>query len=188
MLGMRYALKLRQFPMHPTYPYVFSRGILDLFDGRSERLSPFCTRMKGLFDKCGLPLRGVRRASVVSTPPWEHARPTIDLALADVRKNDIPPYEARCRAMQHISTYADHAALYTDGSRTSEGVGCAFVAGRDIRSFSLPANASVFSAELLAIDKALCFIEVGNEALHLILTDSMSRLLALRSFNPTDPL
>ena len=28
MLGMRYALKLRQFPTHPTYPYVFSRGIL----------------------------------------------------------------------------------------------------------------------------------------------------------------
>ena len=61
-----------------------------------------------------------------------------------------------------------------DGSKTSEGVGCAFAAGRDTGSFSLPASASVFSAELLVIDKALCFIEVGDEALHLILTDSLS--------------
>ena len=78
--------------------------------------------------------------------------------------------------------------MYADGSKTSDGVGCAFVAGRDTRSFSLPASATVFSAELLAIDEALCFIEVGDEDLHLILTDSLSSLLALRSFNPTDPL
>ena len=32
------------------------------------------------------------------------------------------------------------------------------------------------------------FIEVSDEALHLILTDSMSSLLALRSFNPSDSL
>ena len=76
----------------------------------------------------------------------------------------------------------------TDGSKTSDGVGCAFVAGRDTRSFSLPASATVFSAELLVIDKALCFIEVGDEDLHLILTDCLSSLLALISFNPTDPL
>ena len=84
--------------------------------------------------------------------------------------------------MQHIATYDGRAVVYTDGSKTSDGVGCAFVAGGDTRSFSLPASASVFSAELTAIDKALCFIEVCDEALHLILTDSMSNLLAIRRF------
>ena len=188
MLGMRYALKLRQFTTHPTYPYVFSRGILALFDGRSQRLAPFCTRMKGLFEKCDLAPRGVRRASVASSPPWQQVRPFIDLTLTEARKGDVPPYEARCRTMQHISSYEGCATVYTDGSKTREGVGCAFVAGRDTRSFSLPASASVFSAELVAIDKALSFIEVSNEALYLILTDSLSSLLALRSFNPGDPL
>ena len=90
--------------------------------------------------------------------------------------------------MEHIASYDSRSTVYTDGSKTSEGVGCAFVTDRDTRSFSLPANASVFSAELIAIDKALCFIEVCDEALHLILTDSMSSLLALRSFNPSDSL
>ena len=187
-LGMRYALKLRQFPMHPTYPYVFSRGLLALFDGKSERSAPFCIRMRDLFERCSLPLQGIRQANVVSSPPWENVRPLIDLTLADGRKNDVPPYEARSRTLEHISSYEDRSSVYTDGSKTSEGVGCAFVSGRDTRSFSLPASASVFSAELLAIDKALCFIEVGDEALHLILTDSLSSLLALGRFNPIDPL
>ena len=78
--------------------------------------------------------------------------------------------------------------MYTNGSKSCDGLGCAFVTGRDTRSFSLPASASVFSAELLAIDEALCFIEGGIEALHLIFTDSLTRLWALRSFNPSDPL
>ena len=43
------------------------------------------------------------------------------------------------------------------------GVGCAFVSGRDVRSFSLPQHCPVFSSELLAISKVLCFIEVGDE-------------------------
>ena len=187
-LGMRYALKLRQFPMHPTYPYVFSRGLLALFDRKPQKLAPFCIRMRDLFGRCNLPLHGIRQASVVSAPPWKNVRPLIDLSLSDGRKDDVPPYEARSRTMEHISSYEDRASVYTDGSKTSDGVGCAFVAGRDTRSFSLPASATVFSAELLAIDKALCFIEVGDEDLHLILTDSLSSLLALRSFNPTDPL
>ena len=39
----------------------------------------------------------------------------------------------------------------------------------------------------MAISKALCFIEVGPEVSHLILTDSLSSLLALRSFYPKHP-
>ena len=141
--------------MHPTYPYVFSRDILDLLNGRSQGLAPFCTRMKGLVEKCDLrcevfdgrvlrPLhRGTRSSSYRPDP-------------ADARKSDVPPYEARCRTMQHISSYEDGATVYTDGSKTREGVGCAFVTGRDTRSFSLPASASVFSTEILVIDKTLC--------------------------------
>ena len=188
MLGMRYALKLRQLPTHPTYDYVFSRGILSLFDGRSQRSAPFCTRIRDLFASSGLPLRGVRRLHVASSPPWEQTRPVIDLSLADVKKGDILPYEAQSRAMEHIATYQGRTLVFTDGSKTKDGVGCAFVAGPATRSFSLPGNTSVFSSELVAIAKALCFIEVSDEDMHLILTDSLSSLLALRTFNPGNPL
>ena len=46
----------------------------------------------------------------------------------------------------------------------------------------------MFSSELIAIFKALCFIEVCDGASHLILSDSLSSLLALREFYPDNPL
>ena len=54
--------------------------------------------------------------------------------------------------------------------------------------FSLPEHSSVFSAELVAIDKALRFIEVSDDTEHVILADSLSSLLALRAFLPSNPL
>ena len=53
-----------------------------------------------------------------------------------------------------------------------EWVGCAFFSRLDTRSFSLPERISVFSSSLAAINKAFWFIEVSDEALHLILSDS----------------
>ena len=187
MLGMRYALKLRQFPTHPAYPYVFSRDILSLFEGRTHRSMPFCQRMKGLFARGGLAPRDVMRISPPPSPPWHSVQPQVDLSLADVRKGDIPPSELRCRALELIASYRGRTRTFTDGSKTNDGVGCAFVAGRDTRSFSLPVHSSVFTSELVAISKALCFIEVSSGASHLILTDSLSSLLALRSFYPNHP-
>ena len=119
----------------------------------------------------------------------EERRPTqIDISLSDVRKTDLLPEELRSRAIEHLSRYHGSTLTFTDGSKTEEGVGCAFVCGRDTRSFSLPEHSSVFSAELVAIDKALRFIEVSDDTEHVILTDSLSSLLALRAFHPSNPL
>ena len=108
------------------------------------------------------------------------------MSLADGRKADALPHELCSRAAQLISSF-ESTHMYTDGSKSSDGVGCAFVSGRDTRSFSLPANASVFTAELVAILKALCFIEVSGDAPFIIFTDSLSSLLALMSFYPRHP-
>ena len=188
MLGARYALKLRQFPDHPTYPYVFSRSLLSLFRDSARKYTPFCSRILDLVERSGVRMSDIMRVGTMAEPPWETICPQIDLSLANIRKGDITPIESRCRAIEHLSSYEGHTLTFTDGSKTREGVGSAFVCGQDTRSFSVPEHSSVFSSELVAIIKALCFIEVSNEALHLILTDSLSSLLALRSFYPMHPL
>ena len=49
LLSMRYACKLRQFPNHPTYPYVFSRHVLAVFESNATmRAVPFCVRVRSL--------------------------------------------------------------------------------------------------------------------------------------------
>lgn len=188
MLGMRYALKIRQFPMHPTYPYVFSPGIVSLFEGLSQRSAPFCSRMQDLFANSDVSLHGVMRVDTMSSPPWKAACPQIDISLTDVRKGELLPIELRSRALEYMSKYEGFTLTYTDGSKTLEGVGCAFVSGTNTRSFSLPKQCSVFSSELVAISKALSFIEVCHKADHLVLSDSLSSLLAIRCFCPSSPL
>ena len=113
--------------------------------------------------------------------------PGVDLALCSVRKRDLPPSESKSRAIEHLSSYEGYVLTFTDGSKTGEGVGSAFVIGSDTRSFSLPRYSSVFTSELVAISKALCFIEVSAATSYLILTDSLSSLLALRAFYPSNP-
>ena len=149
---------------------------------------PFCQRVQILFAKSDVSLSDVARADSTCPPPWKNVPPKIDLSLSDVRKGDLPASESKSRAMEHISSYEGYILTFTDGSKTREGVGSAFVSGCDIRSFSLPKHSSVFTSELVAISKALSFIEVGNDASHLILSDSLSSLLALRAFNPSNPL
>ena len=46
----------------------------------------------------------------------------------------------------------------------------------------------MFTSELVAISKGLCIIEVSNATRHVILSDSLSSLLALRTFIPCNPL
>ena len=97
-----------------------------------------------------------------------------------LKKGSIPDEAFRAEALKHIASFTNHTITYTDGSKTSDGVVCAFVCGDTTRSFTLPRNASVFTSELLAMVKALSFIEVGGE--DKILTDSLSCPLALRDF------
>ena len=155
LLGMRYALKLRQFPEHPAYPYVFSQGFLSLFEGTTHSSTPFCLRIQDLFARSDLPPRGVRRLDTMTSPPWKSVCPEIDISLSDVKKAELSPTESNARALEHLSAYQGWTLTFTDGSKTEEGVGCAFVSGRNTRSFSLPKHATVFSSELIAIAKAL---------------------------------
>ena len=144
--------------------------------------------MKELFSIADIALRNVRRTWAAPPPPWKSVSPQVDLSLSAVPKGKLLPAEARVRALEHLASYDGFIPVFTDGSKTPEGAGCSFVAGDDTRSFSLPSFASVFSSELVAIEKALCFIEVSDGPFYLILSDSLSSLLALRSFNPADPI
>ena len=57
MLGMRFTLKLRQFPAHPAYPYVLSPDILALMEALKG--PPHSIQEWDLLGQCGTPLRGV---------------------------------------------------------------------------------------------------------------------------------
>jgi ribonuclease HI len=83
---------------------------------------------------------------------------------------------------QQMAKYDDFVPFYTDGSKTEEGVGCSAVVWYKKMKRRLPAQTSVYSAEATAI------YDAGKEELidwekHLILTDSLSTILAIQNNN-----
>lgn len=192
LLGMRYAVKLCQFPSHPTYEAVFGRSTLSVFrnSGREtrSRCEPLCLRVKRLFADSGVEPRNVKRDECPQVPPWQLLLPSIDTSLSEMTKGETIPEVFKARALQHLSSYDQHTTVFTDGSKSEDGVGCAFVLGDTSRAFTLPKHASVFTSELVAIIKALCYIEVDNGNSYLILSDSLSSLIALRMLYPSNAL
>jgi len=78
--------------------------------------------------------------------------------------------------------------IYTDGSKTADGVGAAAVAGGLVQTASLPHEASIFSAELHAIYMATCIIEDSRSESFTIFSDSYSALLNLNKFRLNHPV
>ena len=68
----------------------------------------------------------------------------------------------------HLFSHEGSVLTFPNGSKTAAGVGSVFVSGRDTRSCSQPKNSSVFTSELVAISKALCFLEVSDGTRHVI--------------------
>ena len=145
-------------------------------------------RMKRLFAESGVTLQEVKNCECLETPAWQMACPTVDVSLSETIKGDIAPNAFKAKALEHLSSYDGYIRAYTDGSKTDQGVGCAFVLADTTRSFTLPRNSSVFTAELVALIKVLCFIEVDGEVSYLVLSDSLSCLQAVKALYPSNPL
>ena len=81
-------------------------------------------------------------------------------------------------------------SIYTDGAKSSEGVGCAFVDNNEVIKKKLPSSFSIFTAETYAILQAVKYIfNVGMyKEKFIIYCDSNSVLLALRQMMSAHPL
>nr|CAI5821926.1 unnamed protein product [Callosobruchus analis] len=90
--------------------------------------------------------------------------------------------------LEILSNYHGAIHIYTDGSKTAERVGCAFVVKDDIYSWKLHPDASIFTAELYAIWQALRYIEYDQNNMFVISCDSLSALKAIQEKFTFDPL
>ncbi len=182
-LAMRFCCKLAHHPMHPTRSLVFSPQLVELArcrPGRQHRL--FCSQMASWMDASNLCIDQIHVSKYRGVAPWRLQHHRIDVSLSVVPKHQSLPTVLLADTVEHINMYADHTPVYTDGSRSPSGVGCAFVSGSTTRSFRLPNDASVFITELYAIVLALIFIRSHASSRFLILTDSLSALLAFDPF------
>ena len=96
--------------------------------------------------------------------------------------------EKRAVFYEHNSVHKNEIKLFTDGSKSSNGVGCAVIHESDAYVTKLPDSASVFTAELTAVVGALDLIFHHEGKKFVIYSDSKSALNSLGKYNPFHPL
>ena len=120
--------------------------------------------------------------------PWKMPDIHFCKDLTTVKKKDTSSIYFRNIFYEHFSKHDGCIPLYTDGSKCEEGVGLSVVHPDKYISRRLPKDSSIFTAELYAILLALQLIMTLSQEAFVIVSDSLSALMALESFNPIHPI
>lgn len=121
-------------------------------------------------------------------PPWTLRRPGFIWDLLKFKKASTSSVVFGELFLDIVGGFRDPLLVFTDGSRCDEGVGCAFVMGDMKRSFRLNSDASVFTAEIKAIELALVAIEKQAKDIVVIVSDSLSSLRSISDMYATHPI
>ena len=108
----------------------------------------------------------------MDTATWNFPPVRICLFLSKLVKASHLPSELRCSALEHAQGHAPSVPIYTDGSRSSEGVGYTVVFPDFYVFIFLPIAASIFTAELCAIFPAFSRISFHDSDSFVIYFDS----------------
>lgn len=175
-LQARYFLKKMGSTNHIVYKECIATWNQDL--QFRPRFSPTVYKYSCLMSNAGLP-------GLVPTPNIDDLSSrfngignVINLAL-DNRINDSGTIILKLEWYRLTLQWTDFTHIYTDGSKSEMGVGCAFVVPSTGTScgFKLPDKLTVFSAEMIAIYQALLYIKSnGIVGSFLICSDSLSVL------------
>lgn len=128
------------------------------------------------------------------TPPW--LIPTIDVCfeLCKKSKHNFTHEELRVSFYEH--KHESRITIYTDGSKSEKGTGAGIVVERkcddclvyDNYKIKLNALASIFSAELVAIESAVNSVKLTKNTSITIYSDSKSALQAIVKYDSKNPI
>ncbi|GFW49178.1 RNase H domain-containing protein [Trichonephila clavipes] len=113
-------------------------------------------------------------------------RPFMDrmkLHISELDLPNVPPVVFQRVFAYHRSQYSRYSAIYTDGSKRADYVGCGVVIEDIMHGYRLDTSCSVFTAEAVAIYRALQLIDSTMSRKYCIYTDSMSVLEALENYH-----
>ena len=153
----------------------------------SEGIAPYPTRTNRILQNTDINIRPYTEEET-RPPPWTINKADYCYELIKLDKNNNIPQICKQEANRHINKKGRHLAIFTDGSKSQEGVGGAAICTTETKKISLPRQASVYTAELTAIQLALNIIDNSNFQKYVIYSDSKSALNTLQKFEPAHPI
>lgn len=132
-------------------------------------------------------LHNILTTEISISPPWLISM-NINLDLHQLPKKSTSSIHYKNLFSEILSTKQQHALIYTDASVMVNHVGIAIIHGDTQIQWTLSNKCSIYTAESLAILKAIEFAALKVEANQvIILSDSLSTLTSIQNqWKPTD--
>ena len=184
-LSLNYVSKLKSMPDNPAYDCVFnpSSKVREYFEAHPTVTKPLSLRVEPHLDAAKISLEKIEVSEPPLTPPWILETPEVFLGLSDFDKSTTSDVVYQHLFNEYSSNFSDYVKIFTDGSKSSEAVGAASVTGPDFKKVfktRLPSCSSIYSAELHALILAMKMINQSQRDNFLVLSDSLSALIAIK--------
>ena len=176
-LSLRFIAKSLTSKSNPNYKYV--KAPLDCANNKPRLPKPLEVRLERDCRNVGILPSQIAEVGYPKSPPW--CTPPTRVCLPIGGKKNISNEVLKSEFLKHASEHQGQS-VFTDGSKSSEGVGCAVVTGDTVIRRKLPSSCSIFTAEAFAILLAVKHVfNKGNfKESFTIFTDSLSVLFTLK--------
>ena len=181
-------MKMKANPENPAYSCVVNPEYKRLFNNKPGTTPPLGIRLQPHLEDMEVELDAISVVRSPECPPWLLQQPNILFNLSDLRKGDTCPLVFQSMLLELFCRFPRHRKVYTDGSKEDKRTAMSFVC--DDHEFSCRINdeASICTAELLAIEAAIEYIWDSSDEEFMIITDSLSSLQALKSQKLNNPI
>ena len=186
-------LRLASSPTHPLHQDLFNMDLtrLDALVDLSQRLPrvSFIARGHLLCDLLQINIRQVLPDLLPLFPLWPSGPPTVCSTLFTSIKSQLPSEVLRVTFVDHAQCHNRSYKFYTDGTKTPDGVAFAAL-GSDGWNVSqrISADASIFTAELLAVRASIFHCRDIPGDCVTIFSDSRSAIMALKGHGSKNAL
>ena len=170
-LSLRFIAKSLTSESNLNYKYV--KAPLDCAINKPRLPKPLEVQLERDCRNVGILPSQIAEAGYPKSPPW--CTPPIRVCLPIGGKKNSSNEVLKSEFLKHASDHQGQS-VFTDGSKSSEGVGCAVVTGDAVIRRKLPSSCSIFTAEAFAILLAVKHVfSKGNfKETFTIFTDSLS--------------
>ena len=187
-LGLQHYIRIQRLTDTPCYDKIMSDTYEDRYALIRDK-APLGYRMRSIMEELNIENVNVLPWRPPLEPPWRLPEDIECKELGIKSKRKCNPHNLKLIYIEHINFYhSDTIRIFTDGSKSEEGTGCAYFISGLVQIFKLEIYSSVFSAELYAILKVLQFIDSNNNRNFTILTDSKSSIEAIKAIHSSHPI
>ena len=187
-LALQYHTKLQSCPSNPAFECTIYPKCKECFARIELAIPTFGIRVQSILDGSDIDNNNIHETIIPGVPPWTLHHPKVCLDLSDLSKKNTPPHVYIQKFNEIKDQHSYCTQIYTDGSKDNDKVGCGAIFNNISIQQRLPSCASIFTAEVTAINLALDAIAESDDDYFIIFSDSLSVLLSLHNKKLDNPL